>query len=220
MKIVKFNKQKYPFHQIVQSLYDYKLESLDDSLDHSNGMLGMDTDSVWHNIFYDKLRSGWPELINIYEAFIQDIIGPYFKDETKLIYQATPGYRVNQPGGKAIYLAHCDGDELHKHPNGEINIFMPLTKAFGNNSIWIESIPGLGDYKAVEMEFGECLMFYGNRLRHSNNFNDTGKTRCSFDFRIIPPVNYDPSYRLGSATKGHKFLVGSYYKEIEIKEAK
>ena len=82
--------------------------------------------------------------------------------------------------------------------------------------MWVESLPGLGDYAPVEMEFGECLMFYGNKLRHLNYFNDTKVTRCSFDFRVIPPVNYDDSYQLESATMNNKFIIGGYYKSIKI----
>ena len=166
MKIIEFNKEKYPFDKIVSSLYKEDLDKLNDNLDHKKGTVGKDTDSIWHNIFYDKLREGWPEFIKIYASCIQEVIGSLFVEEEKWIYQKTPSLRVNQPGGKAIYIAHCDGDKLHKHPSGEINIYLPLTKSFGNNSILIESLPGLGDYSPVKMEFGQCLMFYGNKLRH------------------------------------------------------
>ena len=212
MKIIEFDKNKYPFNKMVSDLYKYNLNELDDRLDHTKGEIGKDTDSVWHVIFYDKLREGWPEFIELYESFIKNIIAPLFIEEDSIVYQKTPGLRVNQPGGKAIYVKHCDGDKKHKHPTGEINVYMPLTKAFGNNTMWVESIPGLGDFAPIELEFGECLMFYGNRLRHFNNFNDTGKSRCSFDFRVIPPVNYEESYELLSATINNKFVIGGYYK--------
>ena len=60
-------------------------------------------------------------------------------------------------------------------------------KAFGNNSMYVETIPGLSDYSSVDIEFGEVLMFYGNRLRHFNKTNDTGLTRCSFNFLATIP---------------------------------
>ena len=214
MKIVEFNKNKYPFDKIVGELYEYNLNELNDNLDHKKGTLGKDTDSIWHTVFYNKLRKGWPEFIKTYESFIQEVISPLFVEEKTLIYQKTPSLRVNQPGGKAIYVAHCDGDNLHKHPPGEINVYLPLTKSFKNNSIWVESLPGLGDYAPVKMEFGQCLMFYGNKLRHLNKFNDTKVTRCSFDFRVIPPCNYDLNYSGETATMKTKFLIGEYYKTI------
>lgn len=215
MKIIKFDKEKYPFDKMVRSLYDNDLNKLNDGLDHTFGSIGMDTDSLYHKIFYDKLRSGFPEFIELYEKFVKEVICPLFEEEEYLIYQKSPSFRVNQPGGKAVYVAHCDGDSLHKHPSGEINVYLPLTKSYDTNSIYIESIPGLGDYKPMNMEFGEILMFYGNKLRHFNKLNETNETRCSFDFRVIPPVNYDDSYSLESATMKNKFVIGGYYKTIK-----
>jgi len=211
MKHFKFDTEKYPFDALVGDLYEFSLHTLNDSQDHSKGDLAMDTDSQWHNIFYNKLREGWPEFISLYEEFIKNEIFSLFVEEDNLIYQKTPSFRVSQPEGKAIYVPHCDGDDLHKHPPGEINVFMPLTKAWGNNSMFLESLPGLGDYKPITGEFGDIFLFYGNRQRHFNKFNDTGQTRCSFDFRVIPPCNYDESYNKGSATMNSKFIVGEYY---------
>ena len=182
MKIVKFNKDKYPFNKLVSSLYNCDLNQLNDNKDYTyldnkslftKENVGKDSDSIFHKVFYDKLREGWPELIHLYEEFLIKEIGILF------------------------------------------NIFLPLTKAYGNNTIWVESIPGLGDYSPIEIKFGEFLMFYGNKLRHFNKINNTGETRCSFDFRIIPPVNYDDSYKGGSAILGKEFLVGGYYKKIK-----
>lgn len=211
MKVLDFNKEEYPFKELVEDLYDIKLNELDDNLDHKEGTVGADTDSVWHKTFYNKIREGYPEFVSLYKKFIQNFLKPLFVDEEKLIYQKLPSFRVCQPGGKAVYIPHYDGDALHKHPPGEINIFMPLTKAYGNNSMYLESIPGLGDFKSVDLDYGDVLMFYGNRQRHFNKYNDTGKTRCSFDFRVIPPVNYDESYDLESATMKNKFAIGGYY---------
>ena len=104
MKIVKFNKKTYPFDKVIGELYEYDLNQLNDDLDHKKGTVGEDTNSIWYKIFYDKLREGWPEFIELYESFIQEIIGPLFIKEKTLIYQKTPSLRVNQPGGKAIYI--------------------------------------------------------------------------------------------------------------------
>ena len=211
IKIIEFNKDKYPFDKMVSELYDIPLSTLNDNLDHTGGDLGMDTDSKWHTKFYDKLRKGWPEFISLYELFIKQELAPMFSEEKSIIYQKTPSFRVNQPGGKAVYVAHCDGDDSHKHPAGEINILMPLTRMYGNNGMYVESMPGMADYKSYDLQFGEIMMFYGNRLRHFNKFNDTNQTRCSFDFRIVPPCNYDDKYELESATMKNKFIVGGYY---------
>ena len=92
---------------------------------------------------------------------------------------------------------------------------MPLTWMSGNNGMYVESMPGMGNYKSYDLNFGTVMMFYGNRLRHFNKFNDTKQTRCSFDFRLIPPCNYDDSYDLESATMKNKFVIGGYYKIMD-----
>jgi len=211
MKIITFDTKKYNFDKLIRNLYPCALDMLNDQQDHTIGDIAMDTDSKWHNIFYDKLRAGWPEFMKLYQNFIKNELAVLFEEETELIYQKTPSFRVSQPGGKAVYVPHSDGDSLHKHPPGEINVFMPLTDIYGNNSMYVESIPGLGDYTPINGSYGNVYMFYGNKLRHFNKFNDTGVTRCSFDFRIIPPVNYDPDYNAESATMSTKFRIGEYY---------
>jgi hypothetical protein len=191
MKIIKFDIKKYPFNKMVANLYNYPLNELNDNMDKNNlynntkftkENIGKDSDSIWHKIFYNKLREGWPEFMTLYKSFVGEVLGPLFNEEKELIYQKTPSFRVNQPNGKAVYIAHCD----------------------------------LANYKSIDLEFGEILMFYGNRLRHFNKTNDTGVTRCSFDFRVIPPVNYEHNYDLGSAIMKTKFLVGGYYDILNI----
>ena len=33
--------------------------------------MGKDSDTEFHNLFYNKLHNGWDELINVYEKFIE-----------------------------------------------------------------------------------------------------------------------------------------------------
>ncbi len=40
------------------------------------------------------------------------------------------------------------------------------------------------------LDKGECMSFNGNKCSHYNKINKTGKTRLSFDFRILP-LNYN-----------------------------
>ena len=219
-QIIKYDTNKYNFSKLVKQLYDYNLEELDSDDQKINLELGKDTHTPFHKIYYNKLDapSGWTEFTNLYKKFIRDIILPLFSDDT-LIYQKTPGIRFSRPGAKAVYRWHCDGDADHKHPPGEINIILPLTKCYGNNSIWVESIPGLGDYKPLTMDYGEFFIGYLNQQRHGNKTNDTGQTRVSFDFRVVPGFAYDSEYRIESCTTKQKFKIGSYYDKI-VREKK
>ena len=129
-------------------------------------------------------------------------------------YQKWPSFRVHIPSDQAIHTWHCDGDPLHKHPPGEINFFLPLTKCYGTNTIWVESEPWKLDFKPIELDYGEYHMFNGNQCLHGNKPNKTNLTRVSFDFRIMPVSKYDPTWNVDSPTSHTKFIVGEYYKEL------
>ena len=212
MKILTYDTKKYYFADLVGSLYDVDLTELDNEDQKINLTLGSDTKTAFHKKFYARIDQdgGWPEFTNLYQAFIREVIFPMFEDD-ELLYQKYPGIRFCRPGAKAVYRWHCDGDENHRHPLGEINIFLPLTKCFGNNSIWIESLPGLGDFTAMNLEYGEFVIGYLNQCRHGNMDNDTDITRVSFDFRVMPGFAYDSETKLASCTTKQKFVVGEYY---------
>ena len=86
MKKIKFNTKQYPFDKLVSDLYDHPLNELNDQKDHTKGDIAMDTDSEWHDKFYDKLRGEWPELMKMYHYFITNEIAPLFVEESELIY--------------------------------------------------------------------------------------------------------------------------------------
>jgi len=214
MKILKFDTEIYKFRELVQSLFDRDLDNLDNHEQKTNLTLGSDTKTEFHKVFYNRIDAGWPEFMDTYLSFLKEVIHPMFEDDA-LIYQKYPGIRFNRPGAKAVYKWHSDGDKDHKHPLGEINIFLPLTKCFGTNAMWHETIPGLGDWKPLTLEYGQFLMGYLNQCRHGNKVNDTEKTRVSFDFRVMPNFAYDEDRPLESCTTKQKFIVGEYYEKIE-----
>ena len=180
--------------------------------------LGKDTDSHYHKLFYNKLNNGWSELTDAYHGLIKEVIMKYMKVD-KLVYQAKPTFRIQYPDGKAISTWHYDGDENHKHPPWEINVQVALTEMKGDLCTWIETVPGLKDYKPMEMDVGELYIFNGNKCLHGNKINKTGKTRISFDFRVVPYDRYNPKFEKMSATKNQKFLLGEYYDLIDLNKS-
>lgn len=219
MKIIKYDTNKYYFARLVQSLFDVSLEDLDSTDQKTNLTLGNDTKTEFHKIFYARLDQGggWPEFQNVYDAFIREIVFPMFEDDT-ILYQKNPGIRFCRPEAKAVYRWHSDGDSHHKHPLGELNIYLPLTKSFDTNTVWVESLPGLGDFAPVNLEYGEFLLGYLNQCRHGNKDNDTGKTRVSFDFRVMPGFAYDEDYELVTCTTKQPFTLGAYYYKMNRDE--
>ena len=217
MKVLKYDTDKYNFAKFVGDLYNVPLAELDSKDKKTNLPLGKDTHTPFHKVYYERLDSegGWPEFEELYRTFVREVVFPLFNEETDtLIYQRIPGIRFNRPGAKAVYLWHGDGDKNHKHPLGEINIYLPLTDSHDTNTIWVESIPGLGDFHPVNLEYGQFLMGYLNQCRHGNKTNETGKTRVSLDFRVIPGFAYDDTYELTTCTTEQLFRVGSYYDKM------
>ena len=219
MKILEYDIAKYNFSELVGSLFDVDLSELDSEEQKKSLLLGKDTHTSFHKVFYQRVdaEGGWPEFENLYKSFVREVIFPLFEDDT-LIHQKLPGIRFNRPGAKAVYRWHCDGDKHHKHPPGEINIFVPLTDSYDSNTIWAESLPGLGDFSPVNLKYGQFVMAYFNQCRHGNVTNKTGKTRVSFDFRVIPGFAYDESCNLVTCTTKQPFKIGGYYDIMERKK--
>ena len=145
MKIFDYDIKKYPFRDLASGLYDKDLSELDSDDTKLDLTLGKDTATPFHKLFYERIDSGWPEFVGVYHSFLREVIHPMIEDDI-LYYQKYPGIRFSRPEAKAVYKWHSDGDSDHNHPIGEINIWFPITKSFGTNTMWCESIPGLGDW--------------------------------------------------------------------------
>lgn len=166
----------------------------------------------FHELFYKQLNAGQlKELESCYYNFIKNEILINFTND--ILYQYMPSFRVHLPNNQAIHKWHYDADEDHRHPDWEINIFIPLTNAFGTQTIWIESVPGLQDYKPINIKYGEYAIFNGNKCMHGNKENVTQQTRVSFDFRILPINKYNNNAKQ-SVTTGKKFVEGEYYRRM------
>ena len=168
---------------------------------------------MWHKLFYEKIRVD-ETFNNIYLKFLTDVIKPRFGEN--IIYQKIPTFRVHLPGNVSVGEFHKD-----KHYRNiewaeqvkELNYFVPLTDAYGTNTIWAETEEDKGDYQSFDSKYGECIEWNASNLTHGNKDNKTSKTRVSFDFRIIPKSRYVDSTHLSINTK-IPFGIGGYYEEI------
>jgi len=220
MKKYKYNTDKYRFRELVSELFQVDdLEKIhEDKSDwvrdeYKKLNVHNENTTDFHEIFYKRLNDNWTELYKSYDDFIHTEIVPIFNE--KFHYQYLPSFRVHLPyENQAIHTWHSDSDQLHKHPKGEINIWLPLTKCYGTNTMWIESEPFKLDFKPLEGDYGNFWTNEGNVCMHGNKPNLTNITRISFDFRIIPLSKYDPNFKESSNDKLNKFLLGGYYKEL------
>jgi hypothetical protein len=218
IKNYNYDIQKYNFVSLFEALFKTNnLQNLHKELDKEYGIFnqpGKDTDTKFHNVFYGRMREGWPEFIELYNEFIRETVAPIIGAKEKLIYQRWPSFRVHLPNNLAVGGWHCDSD--YNHPIGEVNFILALTPMFESNTTIAESEPGKKDFRQLEADPGEIIKFNGNKCMHGNLPNKTGVTRVSFDFRVLLPEDYNDSHNLTSISKGSKFLIGHYYDIMEI----
>ena len=120
-----------------------------------------EVDSDKHTAFYDSIKSDESFLVNHYIPLVRKIHAAFFPSETELIYQTYPTIRIQYPDGTAI-PKHRDSDELSKHPFGENNFIIPLTRMFDTCSMYIESSPDKEDFSPMTLQYGQLLWFNGN----------------------------------------------------------
>ena len=212
MKKYKFDTERYNFAKEIQKLYN--IENLDeihrewDKAASYDILNDVETDqlTVYHKHFYNKVsNTNW---YSLYKKFIKEVILPIVGEP--LLYQKIPTFRVHQPNNLAVAAYHKDSE--YSHSVHEMNFFLPLTKAYGNNTIWVESEIGKQDYKPMEAEYGEIWYWSGATLMHGNKLNDTGKSRISVDFRIIPESKYMDEGKQ-SVTNKTKMVLGEYWEK-------
>jgi hypothetical protein len=188
-KIFKYDVNTYNFPKIirdyleVEELSEVKAEAREPSSENKNSLYKNMEQTILHKRLYEKLNSEEGEKFNqTFHQFIKDVVRPQYDEG--IYYQSKPSHRILYSNAEGVSRFHRDRD--YGHNQAEINYFLPLTKTYDTNSLWIESQEGKEDYKAMELEPGQFLRFNGVNLKHGAKNNLTGKSRVSFDFRIIP----------------------------------
>lgn len=153
-----------------------------------------DQSTPYHKLFYENFDIIAPA----YRKLVLDLLG----SGTEEVYvQRVPTFRVHLHNSVAVGTWHRDRD--FGHDPSEQNYWVPLTRAYGNNTLWVDNEP-------VETEYGEVIVFDGANTWHGNVVNDTPTSRVSMDFRTIPRENYRASDRK-SVSFGMPFLLGEYW---------
>jgi len=101
-----------------------------------------DQSTPFHKTFYNSPHL--KEFLELYNNFIKYFIAPLFPAEKKIVFQKKPTFRIQLPNNLCVGQKHRDRDYFH--PEGEINFWLPFTKVFGRNGIFLESEPGKGDF--------------------------------------------------------------------------
>lgn len=200
---IRYDVARYPLPDLVaQALGVDDLAAL--GCDHVLPLLerGTDQSTPYHRAFYDAFDA---VVRPTYEALVHEVVGPRIGEE--FCFQTTPTYRVHLERNVAVGEFHRDGD--YHHPDGELNYWLPLTRAWGTNSVWIESAVA-GEFVPVEAGPGDLVHFDAVHRLHGNVPNTTGTTRVSVDFRCIPMSRY-ADVGAASVSAGVPLRIGGYY---------
>jgi ectoine hydroxylase-related dioxygenase (phytanoyl-CoA dioxygenase family) len=146
---------------------------------------------------------------DLYRRFVAHMIQQLYGD-IEVYHQAVPTFRVQFPNNLGVAEMHTDGE--YRHQDGELNFWVPLTPVWGSNTIWIERTRGSYRYQPWTLKPGQVLIFDSVNWRHGNIRNSTGRTRISFDFRVIPAEVFVDSGQV-SINRGLRMSVGDYWKE-------
>jgi len=210
--LLDYDVERYPFLAVIQRyLGTDRLDVIHEGVDYELFTRESDQSTDFHRRFYDSLDQ---EFNDVYRRFLEEIVRPFIGED--LVFQRIPTFRVHLPDNVAVGEFHRDRD--YAHGEGEINFWLPLTRAWDTNAVWIESEEGAQDFRSYEVDIGQVLVFDGVNLAHGNKVNTTGKTRVSFDFRIIPRSQYRPSTRV-SINTGTTFALGGYFDELVVESA-
>ena len=214
MKRLPYDTTTFPFKDVVQDYLKHTNLPLihEDHRFDKTLVHGTDQSQPLHRSFYDGMDGDINQIFtNLYRRFIKDVISPSY--DYPIIFQRFPTFRVHQPSNIAVFGWHRDRD--YNHNRQEINYFLPITSAFRTNTFWHESAPDKEDYQPMEADYGQVIAWDGANCRHGNKSNDTGKTRISFDFRILSLEAYNTSKPKKSITQGTSFEIGNYFDTLK-----
>ena len=180
--------------------------------------------SEFIRLFYKRYDEN-DDLNKLYIDLLYKIKNDVFPNEEYLICQKTPNIRIHFPECTNIGKLETDpnkdiiglhNDSMFNHPENEINLMIPLTNMYDTNSLFIQADlekEDINSYKPLKLKPGEISFNYLNKYKHFNKINKTGKTRVSFDIRVVPFSKYKTSEKL-SATGKNKFTIDDYYIKI------
>ena len=155
----------------------------------------------YHKRFYNSLDND-NTLKSLYDDFISNVIKNLFDEE--IIYQVTPTFRLQAIDNVSVFAFHKDTE--YGHSDKTINFFLPITKCYDTNALWVES----GSSFEPGVDYGDLITFDAVNLLHGNKVNKTGKSRISLDFRVMKMVDYCETSKQ-TLSKNRRLILGDYY---------
>ena len=129
----------------------------------------------------NQLTESFAKIEKLYSSFVVNVLKEVVGEIAA--YQSPPSFRFHYCGrGSSVF--HRDKD--FGVEDGRMNVWVPLTEVWGDNSLWIKDRVGTKNYKPINMRPGQALIFDGVNLSHGSKINTTNSTRISFDLRVLP----------------------------------
>ena len=206
-RLHRYDTASYPFAKLIGELilpesFEGEMHEIHRSFEVENWMTGAKKDNAraytMRRNYVDKryknshaFQPGTPTG-ECYLRFLRAVVMPAVHaglgggdSSCAILFQRDPNFRCHLPDtGHLLVHKHCDAD--YHHQQNEINFWLPITRSFGNNTLWSESAPGREDFRPFEHDVGEMKQFWGNQCVHYTVPNDTDHTRITVDFRVIP----------------------------------
>jgi len=212
-KYFKYDTEKYKFKEHLSNMLGRAdLENLHDSVNYSE-LFDMKTEqsTIYHKEFYRQVRGS--KFLDTYNKFIEYVAKPHF-DGDKIVFQKIPTFRTQFLNNISVGKWHRDRD--YSHSVDERNFYLSITDSVDTNAVWAESEEGKKDYKPLNTEYGEYIIWDGANCEHGNKENKENFTRVSFDFRCMSYSDYEEHERAGkkSVHAKVKMVLGEYYEVV------
>lgn len=116
--------------------------------------------NIFNYKFAKKLReqlNSCDELCNEYVKLIEQVIAPHILskiDDDTILFQYPPSIRIYPSIDSSKPMGRLHSDNEYGHQEGEINFWLPITSANGNNTLWAESSRDQGDFHPFNLEYG------------------------------------------------------------------
>lgn len=201
--IVRYDTERYPFASIVADhlgLADLSL--LHHSYEYPLFTRTTDQATDLHRHLYAIGKN----FFDTYRLFVREQVLDLIGED--IVFQKIPNFRVQLPSNVGVGNFHRDCD--HNHSPTEINFWIPLTPVTETTAVWLESQEGKRDFRPCILEYGQALVFDGANLEHGNQINRSGRSRVSFDFRVIPFSVYEDN-PANTVVMKRRLMIGEYF---------
>jgi len=220
------NKDLKKFRDIVIKEFYNKNKKFDNDLSNLHKVINKkEVNNFRLHVFQKINKLNWQKmLLNIASNEIFNLLGQDLLVQTKL------NLSIQMPNDETSLLP-IHSDSWSADSPFQINLWIPLTNAFGTNSMFIKDkklsisvFKKIGSKQKInlskikilkndfiKMNFGQILIF-NPILLHGNVKNNTNSTRISLNVRIKSMFSPEPS------TRNSDRKYGAYYKTLNVSE--